>query len=78
VTKAVDNIDGDASRVWIRNVDLLDTLAKKLGRESFQNVMRGQGNISNEDASTVKSTLREVRIQMEQGGNKSTDRNDDA
>jgi hypothetical protein len=77
VTKAVDKIDGDASRVWIRNVDLLDTLAKKLGRESFQNVMRGQGNISNEDASTVKSTLREFRIQMEQGGNKSTDRNDD-
>eukprot|EP00978_Attheya_sp_CCMP212_P000408 scaffold805_cov45-Attheya_sp.AAC.4 len=41
VSQAVDKIGGDASRVWQRNVNLLDTLERELGRDAVNQIMKG-------------------------------------
>ena len=40
VTNAVDKLDGDAATVWMRNVDLLQSLQTGLGDKDFQMVMQ--------------------------------------
>jgi hypothetical protein len=39
---AVDKLGGDASRVWQRNVDLLEGMDKKFGREGVKEIMSGK------------------------------------
>lgn len=39
---AVDKLGGDASRVWQRNVDLLEGMEKKFGREGVKEIMSGK------------------------------------
>lgn len=60
VGRAVDLLDGDASRVWRRNVDLLEALGDVLSKEEMEQVMTG-----NVDDSTirekVKSILRDLK-----------------
>jgi hypothetical protein len=42
VSRAVDLLDGDASKVWKRNVELLEALGEQLEIEQLQQVMRGK------------------------------------
>ena len=39
---AVDKLGGDASKVWQRNVDLLEGMEKKFGREGVKEIMSGK------------------------------------
>ena len=39
---AVEKLGGDASRVWQRNVDLLEGMEKKFGREGVKEIMSGK------------------------------------
>jgi hypothetical protein len=42
VSKAVDKLGGDASKVWERNVRLLENMEMKLGREGVEKAMKGE------------------------------------
>ncbi|CAJ1955669.1 unnamed protein product [Cylindrotheca closterium] len=42
VSVAVESISGDASKVWKRNVRLLETLEEKIGRPATEQVARGE------------------------------------
>mmetsp|Transcript_28785 Transcript_28785/g.44743 ORF Transcript_28785/g.44743 Transcript_28785/m.44743 type:complete len:321 (+) Transcript_28785:97-1059(+) len=42
VTRAVESIGGDSSKVWKRNVRFLRNLEKQLGRESVEAIIRGE------------------------------------
>lgn len=39
---AVDKLGGDASKVWKRNINLLDEMDKSLGREETERAMKGE------------------------------------
>lgn len=53
---AVDKLGGDASKVWSRNVDLLEGIDKKFGREDVKKIMRG-----GEVLDGLKDLLRDIR-----------------
>jgi len=42
VEGAVEKLGGDASKVWSRNVKLLETMDERLGREGAKKAMRGE------------------------------------
>jgi hypothetical protein len=42
VSVAVDKLGGDASKVWKRNINLLDEMDKSLGREETERAMKGE------------------------------------
>ena len=42
VGMAVDKLGGDASKVWQRNVDLLEGMDEKFGREDVKKIMKGE------------------------------------
>lgn len=42
VSGAVDKLGGDASRVWSRNVRLLELMKERLGRDGAERAMRGE------------------------------------
>ena len=60
VSRAVDRLDGDASLVWQRNVDLLVALEKELGRKTFEDYFTTSASDPPQQ-NTVKSLLREHR-----------------
>ena len=39
---AVAALDGDSSKVWQRNIDLLETMEDKYGREMTNRIMSGE------------------------------------
>jgi len=55
VGMAVDKLGGDASKVWQRNVDLLEGMDKKFGRDDVKKIMRG------ESLDGLKEMLRDIR-----------------
>ena len=42
VSTAVRKIGGDSSKIWQRNVSLLQTFEEELGREKTEMIMRGE------------------------------------
>jgi len=52
---AVDKLGGDASKVWQRNVDLLEGMDKKFGRDDVKKIMKG------ESLDGLKEMLRDLR-----------------
>ena len=54
---AVDALQGDASKVWNRNVKLLEELDEKLSPEQMEQVMTGQ---LSQETSSVRETVRGV------------------
>jgi len=42
VSFAVKKLDGDSSKVWQRNIDLLETMEDKYGRETTNRIMAGE------------------------------------
>ncbi len=42
VLKAVDKLGGDASKVWERNVRLLEKMEMKLGSQAVKKAMKGE------------------------------------
>ncbi|KAL3790047.1 hypothetical protein HJC23_011403 [Cyclotella cryptica] len=56
VSKAVDKLGGDASKVWERNVRLLEHMEMKLGKEGVENAMKGERVMGMEDV------LKEVKV----------------
>lgn len=59
VSHAVKLIGGDASRVWQRNVDLLEALTVNLGKDQFVQIMRGQDDVDESVNFQVKSILKQ-------------------
>jgi hypothetical protein len=62
VTKAVDLLDGDAGKVWKRNVNLLHALEDELGTEGVQRVMEGQADT--DEKAKSQTILRRFRLQL--------------
>jgi hypothetical protein len=62
VTKAVDMLDGDAGKVWKRNVNLLHALEDELGSEAVQRVMQGQADADEKVKS--QAILRRFKLQL--------------
>lgn len=64
VSKAVDRLDGDAGRVWKRNVNLLVDLEHELGRTEFERFMSGNAVKDGDKALTerVASAVRQYRV----------------
>ena len=63
VSAAVDKLDGDASKVWKRNVSLLQDLEDALGSEAeLEKVVR---NESHEHAETIRTSLQRHRFGVE-------------
>merc|ERR1711971_7502 len=42
VTNAVDKLGGDASKVWSRNIKLLESMNERWGREGTEKAMMGE------------------------------------
>jgi hypothetical protein len=63
VTAAVDMLDGDASIVWSRNVDLLQTLQSELGDDDFRTVLQGTEK-STSLRTSLLPILRRFRIHL--------------
>lgn len=57
VAGAVQKLRGDASKVWHRNVKLLESMEMKLGREGVEKAMRGEHVIGMEEL------LQKIKIQ---------------
>ena len=57
VAGAVAKLGGDASKVWERNVKLLENMELKLGRDGVQKAMKG------ESVDGIEALLREMKIQ---------------
>jgi len=55
VSLAVDKLGGDASKVWQRNVNLLEGMDKKFGRDGVKKIMKG------ELLDGLKDLLRDIR-----------------
>ncbi|KAL7435837.1 hypothetical protein ACHAXM_004880 [Skeletonema potamos] len=55
VSLAVDKLGGDASKVWQRNVNLLEGMDKKFGRDGLKKIMKG------ELLDGLKDLLRDIR-----------------
>jgi hypothetical protein len=62
VTKAVDLLEGDAGKVWKRNVNLLHALEDELGTEAVQRVMQGQADADEKVKS--QAILRRFKLQL--------------
>jgi hypothetical protein len=62
VTKAVDMLEGDAGKVWKRNVNLLHALEDELGPEAVQRVMQGQADVDEKVKS--QAILRRFKLQL--------------
>jgi hypothetical protein len=62
VTKAVDLLDGDAGKVWKRNVNLLHALEDELGPGAVQRVMEGQAD--EDEKVKSQAILRRFRLQL--------------
>ena len=63
VSKAVDLLDGDSSKVWGRNFDLLEELGQTLGQEEFKILLSGGVDIEGQDSSnnkTIQSKLQKI------------------
>ncbi|KAL7478269.1 hypothetical protein ACHAW6_004046 [Cyclotella cf. meneghiniana] len=56
VSTAVDKLGGDASKVWERNVRLLENMEMKLGREAVEKAMKG------ETIQGMDDVLKEVKV----------------
>lgn len=70
VSIAVDKLDGDAGKVWRRNVDLLGRMEGRYGREGAARIMEGGGDRGGEGAGGalpegMDELLREVRGSQE-------------
>ena len=57
VAGAVQKLGGDASKVWERNVRLLENMEENLGRDGVEKAMRG------ESVDGMDDLLRDIRIQ---------------
>jgi hypothetical protein len=55
VGRAVDLLDGDASKVWRRNVELLEALGEELDLEQLKQVMQGTPT-----GSTIREKVKEI------------------
>ena len=76
VSRAVDQLNGNAATVWRRNVDLLETLHRELTSDEFETVMTGNYYAFNNDNNNnnnkkkhllelrVKQILRQFRVQL--------------
>jgi hypothetical protein len=62
VTKAVDLLDGDAGKVWKRNVNLLHALEDKMGAEAVERVMQGQADA--DEKAESQAILRQFKLQL--------------
>lgn len=62
VTKAVDQIDGDAGKVWRRNVSLLQAIARDMGSDSLPGIMRGK--VDKPKKAILRELLRKFRIEF--------------
>ena len=58
VSKAVDLLDGDSSKVWGRNVDLLEELGDALGQEEFKILLSGGVDTELQDSNHKKIKLK--------------------
>ena len=58
VENAVDKLGGDASKVWSRNVKLLESMNAKWGREGAEKAMKG------ERMDGIDKLLKEVKLSM--------------
>lgn len=56
VEKAVEKLGGDASKVWSRNIRLLETMQERLGKEGTERAMRGEA------MDGVDELLKEVKL----------------
>jgi len=63
VSKAVDRLDGDAGKVWKRNVNLLHTMQEELGKDTFEQILLGQTN-DKTIRSKVQAILRRFKVQL--------------
>jgi hypothetical protein len=67
VTQAAQRaLDGDAGKVWMRNVDLLEELHEELGPETFESVMKGAEEMKPDVQEVVRDSL--GRFPVELGG----------
>jgi hypothetical protein len=57
VSKAVDKMGGDASKVWRRNISLMQTMEERLGREGAVRAMKGEESVDDMDG-----LLRELKL----------------
>ena len=57
VSRAVDKLDGDAGKVWRRNIDLLETMVDRFGKEDAVRAMMIEGS----PLEGMDELLREVR-----------------
>ena len=60
VGRAVDVMEGDASVVWRRNIELLEELEKKLDYSELEQVMKG-GKVPNALKEKVRGILQELK-----------------
>jgi hypothetical protein len=60
VSIAVDRLDGDASKVWKRNVNLLTALEDKLGTKTLEDMIQGKNDASVTDQ--VGEILKQFRL----------------
>ena len=56
VEAAVNKLGGDASKVWSRNVELLEAMEKLWGKSGVEMAMRG------EDIDGIDDVLKEIRL----------------
>ena len=59
VSAAVEKLDGDSSKVWQRNISLLECMEEKYGRDLTEKIMIG------EKAEGLKELLRNIRSDTE-------------
>jgi hypothetical protein len=64
VTRAVDLLDGDAGKVWRRNVDLLETMKEEMGMEALEQIMKEEIDPESDLARKCKDILRRFRSQL--------------
>jgi uncharacterized protein len=62
VEKAVDKIGGDASKVWKRNVNLLEAMEDELGQETLTRFVQSSGEANSSLRSRISALLKRFRI----------------
>lgn len=64
VSQAVDLLDGDASKVWKRNVDLLEAIKNEMGKEFLERIF--QHKLEVDEKKKLQELLKRFRVSMAQ------------
>ena len=64
VAQAVDQLDGDAGKVWKRNIGLLEAMQQELGMDAFRQIMKGDLDEKANLWLKTKDLLRRFRLRL--------------